>query len=245
MKTFEDSLKRWFYENNSNALENGARVCLLDASGNPIGSDTIERVASFMNTKDELVDMGLPSGVLWSKRNLGALTVNDYGWYFSWGNLEAHQQGAGYDFSQATYDTTPAKDITTNLTLAQDAARANLGGAWRMPTTNEFAELFNSSYTTNEWVTNYNGVSGLNGRLVTSKKNNNTLFFPAAGGYNGTSLNYRGSNGFYWSSSFYSSTNARNLNFNSSNVNPQNNNERRYGFSVRPVQPLLRQHDCN
>ena len=62
------------------------------------------------------------------------------------------------------------------------------------------------------------------------------IFLPAAGNYNGTSLNNRGSNGNYWSASFNNSSNAYNLNFNSSNVNPQNNNNRYYGFSVRAVQ---------
>lgn len=61
-------------------------------------------------------------------------------------------------------------------------------------------------------------------------------FFPAAGNYNGTSLNNSGSNGYYWSSSWYNSSNGYNLNFNSGNVNPQNNNNRYYGFSVRAVQ---------
>ncbi|MBQ4388021.1 MAG: hypothetical protein II822_10520 [Prevotella sp.] len=62
------------------------------------------------------------------------------------------------------------------------------------------------------------------------------IFLPASGNYNGTSLNNRGSNGNYWSASWNSQTNAYNLNFNSSNVNPQNNNNRRLGFPVRPVQ---------
>ena len=62
------------------------------------------------------------------------------------------------------------------------------------------------------------------------------LFFPAAGNGNGTSLNNRGSNGNYWSGSWNSADNAYNLNFNSSSVNPQNNNNRYNGFSVRAVQ---------
>ena len=66
--------------------------------------------------------------------------------------------------------------------------------------------------------------------------NQRHVFFPASGNYNGTSLNNRGTNGNYWSASFNSATNAYNLNFNSSNVNPQNNNNRRNGRSVRPVQ---------
>ena len=61
-------------------------------------------------------------------------------------------------------------------------------------------------------------------------------FFPASGNRNGTSLNNRGTNGNYWSSSLNSQTNGYNLNFNESGVNPANNNNRFNGFSVRAVQ---------
>ena len=62
------------------------------------------------------------------------------------------------------------------------------------------------------------------------------LFLPAAGNRNGTSLNNAGTNGNYWSSSLYSTpNNAYNMNFNGSSVNPQNNNYRYNGRSVRPV----------
>ena len=61
--------------------------------------------------------------------------------------------------------------------------------------------------------------------------------FPAAGNCNNGSVNNVGSNGNYWSSSVNSSNvqNAYNLNFNSSNVNWQNNNNRHNGFAVRGV----------
>lgn len=62
------------------------------------------------------------------------------------------------------------------------------------------------------------------------------IFFPAAGNRNGTGLNNHGSNGNYWSSSLNSSTNGYNLNFNSTGVNPANNNNRFNGFTVRAVQ---------
>jgi hypothetical protein len=69
------------------------------------------------------------------------------------------------------------------------------------------------------------------------------LFFACSGNGNGTSWNNRGSNGNYWSASFNSARNARNLNFNSGGVNPQNNNNRYNGFAVRPVQlTLLNRH---
>ena len=65
------------------------------------------------------------------------------------------------------------------------------------------------------------------------------LFFACSGNGNGTSWNNRGSNGNYWSSSFNSARNARNLNFNSGGVNPQNNNNRYNGFAVRAVQHTI------
>lgn len=161
---------------------------------------------------------------------MGANVPESAGLYFSWGNTDGHPAGAGYDFSQATYDETPAAAITDNLSLSQDAARANLGAPWRMPTAVEFQELYDNC--TCVWTT----LNGVNGRLFTSNVNGNTLFFPAAGYYNGTALISRGSNGVYWSSVYYSASNARYLLFNSSNVNPQNYGSRNDGFSIRPVQ---------
>lgn len=65
------------------------------------------------------------------------------------------------------------------------------------------------------------------------------FFFACSGNGNGTTWNNRGSNGNYWSSSFNSARNARNLNFNSGGVNPQNNNNRYNGRAVRAVQHTI------
>ena len=65
------------------------------------------------------------------------------------------------------------------------------------------------------------------------------IFPPVSGNRNSASgvLTNRGSNGNYWSSSV-NGTNAYNLNFNSSDVNPANSNNRANGFSVRCVKYL-------
>lgn len=242
MATFQDSLKSIFFGTGANKLTRSSRVCLLDASGAAAGSDDIDRISAMMFTDDDMVDMGLPSGTLWCKYNLGATTETASGWYFSWGNLDAHGKGAGYDFSQANY-TSPAASIDGNLTLAQDAARANKLGGWMMPSKENFAELFNADYT--EFIdangnvitatdkrTTYNGVVGL---LIRSKVNGNTLFFPAAGVYNGTTLGNEGSSAYYRSSSYETSSSAYILHFSSSGVFPQNGNARRLGMTIRPV----------
>ena len=184
-----------------------------------------------------LVDLGLPSGTKWADRNIGAKTPEDNGLYFSWGNVDGHEKDSGYDFGESNdgpYASTSGASLTGDIPVnsTYDAARANLGGSWRMPTKDEFAELFNTEYTTNEWVTQ----NGINGLRVTSNINGNSVFFPAAGRYYGTTLYVEGASGDYWSSSLYSQTDAYNLLFDSSDVIPQYGNYRFYGFTVRAVQ---------
>lgn len=162
--------------------------------------------------------------------NVGADAPTDDGLYFSWGNTDGHAAGSGYDFSQEVYDTTPGKDIDTNLGIDSDAAHVNLGAPWRMPTRQEFQELFDNC--TSEWTT----INGVNGRLFTSNINGKRVFLPASGYYNGTTMHNHSSFGFYWSSSYKTETNAYYLYLNSSGVFPQYYNySRPSGFTVRAV----------
>ena len=83
---------------------------------------------------------------------------------------------------------------------------------------------------------NASTLNGVYGRLFTSKLNGNSIFFPAAGYYNGPTLHGRGSYGLYWSASRYSDSLGYGLYFGSGDVTPQYDDGRRYGFSVRAVQ---------
>ena len=178
------------------------------------------------------VDLALPSGLLWCEHNIGATTPYEHGLYFSWGNVEGHAEGSGYDFSDAVYAQTPGAALSGNIPVngTYDLARHNMGAPCRLPTVGEFQEL--NSNCDSEW-TDEDGVAG---RRFTSRINGNSIFFPASGYYNGTSLNNRGSSGYYWSSSYDSATGAYYLNFGSSSVNPAYFNSRRYGFTARAVQ---------
>ena len=178
------------------------------------------------------VDLALPSGLLWCEHNVGATTPYEHGLYFSWGNVIGHAEGSGYDFSDAVYAETPGAALTGNIPVngTYDAARHNMGAPCRMPTVGEFQEL--NAQCDSEW-TDEDGVAG---RRFTSRINGNSIFFPASGYYNGTSLYNRGSNGHYWSSSYISETHAYYLGFNSGGVNPANYDFRRYGFTARAVQ---------
>lgn len=192
-----------------------------------------------------LVDLGLPSGLLWAASNIDisqadgfAASPADAGSYFSWGNNEGHNPVNSsfvnvYDWGTGV-DTAPYKDsigakVTANLSPQMDMARANLGAPWRLPSRYDFQELYDNCTWT--WGT----LDGKNGYTVLAT-NGNSIFLPAAGVGGGTSLYGFGSDGSYWSSSCYSSSYAYDLRFNSGGIYPQYDLYRYHGFSVRAVQ---------
>ena len=210
---------------------------------------------------DLFVDMGLPSGLLWAKKNIDVtqadgFAASEYQYectFFSWGNTQGHNPSSSSAFSydwgssnDGPYASTPGAALNGNVPASMDFARANLGAPWRLPTTDEYAELFNSAYTkyidangddiaaetTNKLTT----MSGITGIRLKSKVNNNILFFPCSGNGNGSAWSSRGSGGHYWSGSLYSAPSGRHLHFSSGGVHPQDNDYRFYGFAGRAVQ---------
>ena len=192
----------------------------------------------------EYVDLGLPSGTLWATCNVGADTPEGYGDYFAWAETDPkttynwstykYCNGDRYQLtkycSKSSFGYNGFTDDLTTLLPEDDAATANWGGNWRMPTLEEWQELL--ANTTNKW-TSQNGV---NGRLFTAA-NGNSLFLPAAGGHWDNEVDIVVSNGNYWSSSLYTvhPDNASDLNFYSSGVQLGDGDGRNYCFSVRPV----------
>ena len=215
-----------------------------------------------------VVDMGLPSGVKWASRDIdltkpGGFCETPFTYeksFFSWGNIDGHNPSSvsafDYDWGGVNaqepwyegqpYGSTPGNTLTGNIAVGEDfdAARANLGAPWRMPTTGEYAELFaniryiNADGTpidasqTNKLVT----VNGIVGLYLESKINGARLFFSCSGNGRGRSWSFRGSLGLYWSSTWNSARYARYLLFDSGGVSPQYNGSRCNGFAVRPVQ---------
>ena len=171
----------------------------------------------------EYVDLGLPSGTLWAKCNIGATTESDYGIYFQWGDISGISGSLVDKYSDENYSwaTTPfnngsssfdreyfnsVKDtVCPNDVLAKeyDAAAQIMGDDWRMPTKAEFDELL--SGTTNEWIANYNDT-GVSGRKFTSKTDTSKyIFIPAAGYCSNGSVYYVGYYGNVWTSSLLNS----------------------------------------
>ena len=138
----------------------------------------------------EYVDLGLPSGLKWATCNIGASLPEKYGDYFAWGEIKtkrAFSESGSLTFGKKKYSI----EISGDSQL--DAARANWGGSWRMPTKYEYQELIDKCKW--KWVT----INGVNGYKVTGK-NGNSIFLPASGYRYGSSFDYAGSRGFYWSS---------------------------------------------
>ena len=154
------------------------------------------------------VDLGLPSGLLWATSNVGASSPEDYGDYFAWGETgpKSEYNWSTYQYcngsqntltkycNNSSYGYNSFTDDLTTLLPEDDAATANWGDGWRMPTMEEFEELYNN--TTVTWTTQ----NGVNGRLFTAN-NGNSLFLPVAGYRDGSSLSNVDYLGYYWSSS--------------------------------------------
>lgn len=134
------------------------------------------------------------------------------------------------DGSSSNFDKYAANKKTT-LDEEDDVAHVKWGGEWRLPNSAELGEL--CSKCTWTWESR----NGVNGYKVTGT-NGNSIFLPAAGHRNDSSLDLAGSDGYYWSSSLsgYDSCSAYELYFDSSYVSRYGSN-RYYGQSVRAVCP--------
>lgn len=134
--------------------------------------------------KVEYVDLGLPSGNLWAKCNLGASAPEAYGDYYAWGEVEPKQEYTypnhkWYKEGAPSLGFTKYNNEDGKLTLEDedDAVIQKIGNGWRTPTLADFRELTNQKYTTIEKTT-LNGVAGYQ---ITSKKNKKSIFIPFAG----------------------------------------------------------------
>ena len=148
------------------------------------------------------VDLGLPSGTLWAAGNIGAELPWETGKYFAWGETTGYtgeQVTSGVRmFDSASYT---ASSISADLTLEQDAAHVNLGGNWRMPTSDYYQELIDNCIYSYHY--NYKGT-GVTCAIFKSMVNSNELVIPGTGYYNYSMLSKEGTT-FCWNSSWINS----------------------------------------
>ena len=190
------------------AKASGIATITATSKDNPSLSASCEVTVPAEQTSPVAVDFGLPSGLKWASYNLGATAPEEYGEYYSWGETTPKEN---YDVSDYKwYDSESGKylkyvtsksngvvDDKTILDIEDDAAAAEWGGDWRMPTRDEWEELMDKC----KWKwTRVNGVQGWKVTGLTEGYENNTIFLPCNGGYkdkNGVDcLGY----GYYWSS---------------------------------------------
>ena len=155
----------------------------------------------------EAIDLGLPSGTKWASWNVGASAPEEYGGYYAWGETEEkdYYDWSTYKWCKGEYDsmtkycTDGSYGYTDNLTELlpeDDAATANWGMPWHMPTLAQLDELRQNC--SREW-TQLNGVNGI---LITGP-NGNTIFLPAGGFFEEGIFYGEGSYCSNWSSSLY------------------------------------------
>lgn len=200
----------------------------------------------------QYVDLGL--SVNWATCNVGAANPWNYGDYFAWGETKGYKSGKryfgnryykwadvtfnGYRYTMHGYKKYVSKesfgtvDNLSTLTMADDAARANWGGNWRMPTENEIQELLDNC------VWSRTTINDVKGYEVTSKINKKSIFIPASGyrdeeGY----LKNEGVEGYLWSSCL-ENTSAQILYWYSTNSPVLSATARCQGLAVRPVCPV-------
>lgn len=208
----------------------------------------------------EYVDLGLPSGTKWATMNVGASKPEEYGDYFAWGETEPYYSSqdpltwkdgktAGYALNWSSYfDTSDGENfvkynLSNNegtykiLQKEDDAAYANWGSNWKMPTHAQWEELV--ANTISEWGT----LNSVNGYYFYKKDSGGNkvadthIFLPAAGYRAGTSLSFQGVGSNYWSSELDSGdpSIAWILYFDDGYVSANGDDNRCSGLPVRPV----------
>lgn len=181
-----------------------------------INGTNVDEPAPGTENGHEYVDLGL--SVKWATCNVGATKPEEYGDYFAWAETEPkssygmtnlkYNSGNTIDGWFSKYVTNSNYGIVdgkTTLELVDDAARANWGGSWRMPTRSEQDELRENCTWTK---TTHNGVKGYE---VTGKKpgyTSNSIFLPTGGYRQYSTLYDLGVAGEYWSSSLIGGGNA-------------------------------------
>lgn len=210
----------------------------------PTKTISIEKEEEEDITPGQEVDLGLPSGTIWAGWNVGATSPEERGDYYTWGDVNpaaSDSYGHVKDYvhwvdsdSDGGWDQGEFVNIGTNINGTQyDVAHQEWGGAWRMPTKEDFDELFANC----TWV-QYDCNNGLSGYKLIGP-NGNSIFLPESElRWDFLSIGYSKAYGDYWSASLYEDAkNARAWGVDFSGIN---SNADYYNYCARHNRLLVR-----
>ena len=159
----------------------------------------------------------------WSIHNIGASVSEEYGNYYAWGEIETKTE---YTIENSVTHGVHMSDISG--ASEHDAARANWGSTWRLPTKADHEEII--EYCTWIWL-KHNDVWGY--RIIGT--NGNYIFIPASGYLRGTSVYGDGECAGYWNSKpSDDKSKSLSLGINSS-IKKLFSSDRYAGQTIRPV----------
>ena len=236
----------WSSSDNRVAMVSSAGLVTAITAGNAVisaktddGGKTASCSVTVWSGPDDAVDLG--TSVKWAVRNVGATMPEDFGSHFAWGetapksnySIDGYKWAKGSEYSFTKYNTLSSRGVVDNkciLVPEDDAAHVNWGGAWRMPTQNEFQELMDNCIWT--WTAQGDQV----GYMVSNKQNGNSIFLPAAGYRNYSRIDYDNEVGMYMSSSLSTDEPYYFIRVRmSSSLVKLSGALREFGFTVRPV----------
>jgi|GEM_PF-1744240 len=190
----------------------------------------------------EAVDMGL--SVYWASCNLGTSKPEGAGSYFAWGEISAKEtySWGTYALCGGTERTLKAYNVKSSfgavddvvqLKAADDVAHAILGGGWRIPTKEDWDELYK------ECTWTLGTMNKVQGYYVTSNKEgftDKTIFLPFAGYMNGSEVKFNTAHGYYWTSNLFEPTPSEAyIEYIHSTSHYLNTHSRCDGLPIRPV----------
>lgn len=192
---------------------------------------------------DRWVDLGLPSGILWARYNVGATSPEEYGGYYAWGETEEKSSYSweNYKYGKIHHYTNEGNPVWVGIYLGDDisqtqydVAHIKWGEGARMPNKADIQELLNHCAFTMETL------SGILGAMITGP-NSNYIFLPFCGrrypdGVHNTNI------GYYWTSTYREYDDTENFTYTLYCGNEDEfkwyadwNWHRNYGQSIRPV----------
>jgi hypothetical protein len=185
------------------------------------------------NKHPHLIDLGLPSGILWSCCNVDAKTPQSYGGYYAWGETKqkSYYDWSNYSHCDGTEET--CHDLGGYIGgSVNDVAHTKWGGKWMTPSNTAWDEI--DENCTYEWTT----VNGVKGAKLTSKINGASIFLPAAGWRWQSDTSDVGVSAAYWASvqNDRNLSQAHNIYFYSDHFIAGVISSLAYGRSIRPVQ---------